>query len=70
MNQRLFSVFRSSASVVSTGGSASALAATVVAGSSVLVVLLIRIHFVSVLRVLCRGSETAPRDGTLPSRRV
>ena len=74
MNQRLFLVFRSSASVVSAGGSAagsSALAATVVAGSSVLAVLLIRIHFVKVLRVLCRGSEIrAPQSyGTLPSRK-
>ena len=61
VNQRLFSVFKSSASVVSTGGSAagsSALAATVVAGSSVLAVFLIRTRFVKVLRVLCRGSET------------
>ena len=60
VNQRLFSVFRSSSSVVSSGGSAagcSALVATVVVGSSVLAVLLIRIHFVRVLRVLCHGSE-------------
>ena len=76
VKQRLFSVFRSSASVVTTGGSAagsSSLAATVVAGSSVLAVLLIRIHFVKELCVMCRGSETwallpcgTMRDCTLP----
>ena len=64
LNQRLFSVFKSSASVVSTGGSAagsSLLAASVVAGSSVLAVFLIKTRFVKVLRVLCRGSETKLR---------
>ena len=65
VNQRLFSVFKSSA-----GGSvagSSSLVATVVSGSSVF---LIRTHFDKELRVLCRGSETdssaTMRDFTLP----
>ena len=67
VNQRLFSVFKSSA-----GGSAagsSSLAASVVSGSTVF---LIRTHFDKELRVLCRGSETyAPLPcEILPSRRV
>ena len=65
VNQRLFSVFKSSA-----GGSAagsSSLVATVVSGSSVF---LIRTHFDKELRVLRRGSETwssaTMRHFTLP----
>ena len=55
VNQRLYSVFRSSASVVSTGGSAAgsgALTASVVAGLSVLVVILTRVHIVKVSQQL------------------
>ena len=55
VNQRLFSVFRSSASVVSTGGSAAgsgALTASVVVGSSVLAVFLTRVHIVKVSQQL------------------
>ena len=55
VNQRLFSVFRSSASVVSTGGSeagSGALAASVVAGSSVLAVFLTRVHIVKLSQQL------------------